>query len=232
MKLQRIALGLCLVALAACGKRLDGSMLVSSNLTINTKKGPVTIPAGTYYTVVKAGPQTSAIEMSTSVRKVAFKLPTLPELKDKWGQGRIYLTGSQIGQPFDVDLDLDVSSSDSAPTVRTESCVYDTVYTREWVCRDVRVPGRERCYQKPGTNGDERSDFECRTEYYWERQCGWETRSYVIYGDQTIHGYYTTLRRTGTLKLIRGGATVARLLDDKQSSTSWNTTRVGPCRRR
>ena len=226
MNFKNLVLGACLVVLAACGKRLEGSMQVTSNLTINTKKGPVAIPAGTYATVVKAGPQSSAVEMSTQARKVTFKLPTLPELKDKWGQGRIYLTGSQIGQPFDVDLNLDVSSSDSAPTSRNERCVYDTRTYRDWVCRDVRVPGRERCYRRD----EDGRGYDCHREYYYERQCGWETRTETIWGNQTIHGFYTTLRRTGTLKLVRGGATVARLLDDNQTSTSWNTTRVGACR--
>ena len=227
MKFQNLVLGICLVALAACGKRLEGSMQVSSALTINTKKGQVSVPAGTYNTVVKASSSAATVVMQTQSNKVSFKLPAIRELKDRWGEGRIYLKAAQIGQNFDIDLNLDVTSSDSSRTSRTESCVYDTRTYQDWVCRDVRVD--EHCRQKPGTNGDERSDFNCRPVY--DRQCGWETRTETIYGERTVYGYYNTMRRSGTFKIIRGGTTVARLLDNKQSSTNWIETDSDRCRR-
>lgn len=230
MKIQNLVLGVCLVALAACGKRLEGSMQISSNLTVNTKKGQIQIPSGTYKTVVKATASKATVEMQTQARKVSFSLPAIQELQDKWGQGRVYIRGEQIGQNFDIDLDLDVSSSRSGSRISYESCVYDTRSYQEWVCRDVRREGRERCYQKPGTDGNERSDFRCEREYYYERQCGYETRTEIIYGQREVEGYYETLRRTGTLKLIRGGSTVGRLIDGNQTSTNFVRTYTGSCR--
>ncbi|MEO5667165.1 MAG: hypothetical protein ABIR96_03825 [Bdellovibrionota bacterium] len=230
MKLQNIVLGLCLVALAACGKRLEGDLQVTRAITINTKKGQqVSIPAGTYATVIKAGSSSASVVMATQSKKIAFVLPAIQALKDRWGHGRVYLTGSQIGQNFDIDLDLDVSSSDSNGTSRVESCVYDTRTYQDYVCRDVSYPGREHCVQNPGTNGDGRSDFSCHTEYYSRRECGYETRTENIYGQRTIYGHYTTVRRTGTFKIVRDGATLARLLDNKQSRTNFVETDSGNC---
>jgi len=231
MKIQNLVLGVCLVALAACGKRLEGSMQISNNLTVNTKKGQVQIPSGTYQTVVKASASKATIEMQTYARKVSFTLPAIHELKEKWGEGRVYIRGEQIGQNFDVDLNLDVTSSQSDSQISYESCVYDTRTYQEWVCRDVLRQGRERCYQKPGTNGDERSDFHCERDTYYDRVCGYETRTENIYGQREVEGYYLTLRRTGTLKLIRGGSTVGRLVDGNQTSTSFVRTDTGRCRR-
>jgi hypothetical protein len=214
------------VALGACGKRLEGSMQVSSPLTINLKKEQVSLPAGTYLTVVQAGSRSAKVEMTTATGKVAFKLPAIPELKDRWGQGRIYLHGSQIGQNFDVDLNLDVSSSDSAPISRVERCVYDRREYQDWVCRNVRVPGRERCVKK--SNGR----MECtRDPDHWERQCNYETRTEIIYGQRNVRGYYSTLRRSGTFKFIQGSRTVAHLVDSNQTRTSWIQTRAGRCYR-
>lgn len=216
MNLRNIMFGLCLVALTACGKRLEGSMKVTSAIKVYTKNGEVNLPAGTYNTVVKASSKAATVEMQTQKQKVSFTLPAISELKNKWGEGRVYFKGSQIGQSFDVDLNLDVTSSDSQLTSRSVSCVYDVRHYQEWVCRN-----RERRVCNDAG--------ECRTSEY--RDCGYENRSENIYGRQNETGYYNTMRRSGTFKLIRSGKTVAYLVDDKQARTNWIVTSTGRCRR-
>lgn len=213
---QKIIFGLCLLALGACEKRLDGTMRVTSTLSVKTKNNTVSLAPGNYTTVVRASNKSSTVTMKSGNKNVSFTLPAIAELKNKWGSGRKYIKGSQIGQNFDVDLNLNVTSEDSGSTSRDVSCVYDTHYYQEWVCREY---DRTVC----NNNG------ECMVVR--ESDCGYETRSEDIMGTRTEYGYYNTMNRSGTLKLIRGGKTVAYLLDNKQSKTSWITTSSGSCNR-
>jgi hypothetical protein len=215
MNMKSLMIAALVLGTVGC-KRMSGTMQITDDVTINTKKGAVTLGEGNYATTVSASSSSTKVKLKGNGGSYTVKLPAIPELQNKWGEGRIYLKGSQIGQPFDVAINLDVSTgADSGTISRTESCVYDTRTYQDWVCR----PGHDTVCDRDG---------ECHT--IPSQDCGWETRTETIYGDQEVEGYYSTTRRSAELRFVRARV-VGRLVDNSQSKSRFNVTYTGPCRR-
>ncbi len=118
---------LCLFAVTACDKTIDGVLKNSENLTFNVKKKQTTIAPGQWASTIKfKSKKEVALEIQVPEQKkptvVSFKVPKNAPLPQE--NGDFELLAAQSGQPYDVQGFVKTSHIDSEEKWSWESCTY------------------------------------------------------------------------------------------------------------
>jgi|GEM_PF-1852917 len=243
MKATHSVLALAICALTACDTTLRGTLVVSDAFDVEAAqlfgRKKTQISPGTYVAVAETGPATTLFTLSSpGGKKIAFRTKSLLSLREKLQNDHARITAAELTQPFDIDLTVKTEVlRESDYYNKSERCVlgyhdepYQIWHPEQTICRSYE----ERCYQKPGTNGDERSDFDCRTECaYWDRTPGYYehgVRTVTDYGIQYTQGYDRTTQRKADIKLIQNHMVVATMDDaGEKPETVFITTQVSGC---
>ncbi len=187
--INKLLLGLCTtLALTACDE-MKGTNTVTQTLNAVDKKGKqVSIKPGTYKMGFKYDQKDRELDIkikksNENGKDVKLKLAVASEVTMPRDNGSFALLSNQIGQPWDLEGQVDTHSEDSSTTRTSESC---SIATTEYVCR-------ETC-DSEGNN--------CSTT------CADET--VYIPGSQEVEYYYTTTTRTVNMQFKEAASELAR----------------------
>ncbi|PIP90361.1 MAG: hypothetical protein COW01_02835 [Bdellovibrionales bacterium CG12_big_fil_rev_8_21_14_0_65_38_15] len=232
-KLMLLALASTLFV--ACDS-MKGDLQVKSAITVEKKSGflgrkreLITIEEGSYEAVLNPTSKTNinlVLKVDGKKAKIPFSVAphqVLPE------DGKVVIHAADSGQPYDLEVNSDTTSSRSGEYSRTESCVlgYESVYRchttpGETECRDVPSPSncsrdddgvvtctgndtRQVCHTRPGST-----------------ECGYEQEA--IYGHHQVSYVDVTTYKNLKAFIVEGSAKLASF---KHSSSSTSSHSVG-----
>lgn len=144
--LRQLLIGtVCVLAVAACNKTIDGLLTNSEPLTFNIKKKTTTVPAGKWAATLKFPSKkevrleiTNPLEKKTT--QVSFKVPKGAPLPQE--NGEFELDSTLSGQPYNVKGSINTEYVDSEEKWDWERCTYNV---RRQECRYDQY-GRPYCY--------------------------------------------------------------------------------------
>jgi hypothetical protein len=241
MNKTQLVLGLMTFALTACDNKLTGTLQVEETMTVEAAAGlfrkTTKVAPGSYFTEATTGPVTTMFKLQGNGKEIVFRIPSLVSVKEELSQDHVRLSAAELKQPFDIDVTLKTEIIREGDYYnKTESCVRGTYQQPRQVCHPPQTicrMYREECYQKPGTNGDERSDFECHQVcQYWDQTPGYCETVYETvtdYGTRYIQGYDQTKQRKALVKIIQNGSTVAKMNAGEKPVTDFIPTDIGGC---
>lgn len=231
-----LLLAMASVLFVACDS-MKGDLEVKNSITVEKKSGlfgrkreVITIEEGSYDAVLNPTSKTNinlVIKVDGKKAKIPFTVAPHQVLPDY--DGKLVIESTDSGQPYDLEVSSNTTSSRSSEYTRSESCIsgYDSVYRchtipGETECRDVPSPSncsrdddgvvtctgndtRQVCHTRPGTT-----------------ECGYE--QVAIYGSQLVTYVDVTTYKNVEAFLLEGSSKLANF---KHASASTSSHSVG-----
>ncbi len=216
---------------------IKGELSVKNAITLEKKSGflgrkreEITIEEGSYEAVINPTSKTNinlVVKIDGKKAKIPFTVAPHQVLPDY--EGKLVLESTDSGQPYDLEVNSNSTSSRSSEYTRSESCIsgYDSVYR----CYDV--PGETECRNVPSPSNCSRDDDGvvtcsgndtrqvCHTRP-GTTECGYE--QVAIYGSQLVTYVDVTTYKNVEAFLLEGSAKLANF---KHSSASTSSHSVG-----
>jgi hypothetical protein len=200
--LRKVSLAvLCLFAVVACDKTIDGVLTNSENLTFKIKNKPVTISAGKWASTIRFASKKEVkleIEVPNEKKPVAisFKVPKSTPLPQE--NGEFELLAVQSGQPYDVKGSVNTTYVDSEEKWGWEGCTYQA--------------RRHECYY----------------DYYGRPYCRWVY--YNVHGQRDVRYYVRQATQNITFHFLTSTGSAAGTFNGVKRSSERVYTYTGICR--
>lgn len=191
----------CVLAVTACDKTVDGVLSNTENLIFNVKNKTATIVPGKWASQIEFESKKEVkLHIQTPNEKkpttISFKVPkgmTLPQ-----ENGEFQLLSAQSGQPYDVNGSVTTTHKDSSEQWGWESCTY-------------RVE-RQECYY------DANGRPYCRWVYY------------DVHGQRNVRFFVRDTKQVLGFELLNATAASAGTFTGTKNSTQRIYSYTGQCR--
>ncbi len=191
---------------------IKGTLNVQQQLTLKDEKGKlVVLQPGAFEAAFDLDEDENERELEIKVKDARGKkheadLPIPTSVAIPRVAGSFVLTGSQTGQAFDLQGEIQTDERNSGPIDTTESCTYTEPVRRCWTEEFVGRDGRKRR----------------------ERRCEWVNETRWGMREVTYHTVTTTVR--GTAEFVDANVGVIATFQGSNSHSIRYNDYVGRCR--